>query len=352
VSQIVVSLQNPVLTDVVIAFFLGSSLRLYFFFGTLYAIEALINGSYSVKYPPLGQLVEMTYLAPQGQYSHMHVYCVGERSVGTPLIVFEAGGGTGVVSWMPLVDKLSSEFRVCAYDRQGYGWSQSGPLPNSDDDTVVRLDMLLQKIHELPPYILVGHSIGGQLVRLYHDKFPNKTAGMIQVDSVPQYTWYTKWLNSTGSTQSVYDATSYLVRVADTIRALFPILPFLRGTTARNTMPAKYSEMSASLYDAKNWNNQYWDIVLEVQTFKDGSAKLEEEKLLIAGSLGDLPTMVIYAPGDNTGDWYREIHETQARASTIGILVECPSPCYHSLIWDHVDFMADNIRNFTTALSI
>lgn len=37
-----------------------------------------------------------------------------------PLIVLEAGGGTGAVSFMPLMDGLSSEFRMCAYDRAGY----------------------------------------------------------------------------------------------------------------------------------------------------------------------------------------------------------------------------------------
>ena len=59
---------------------------------------------------------------------------------------------------------------MCAYDRRGYGWSSPLPLASSDSkarsirETTLELKLLLKASGEKPPFILVGHSVGGMCV--------------------------------------------------------------------------------------------------------------------------------------------------------------------------------------------
>ena len=60
--------------------------------------------------------------------------------------------------------------RVCAYDRRGYGWSSPLPLASTDSkarsirETTLELKLLLKASEEKPPFVLVGHSVGGMCV--------------------------------------------------------------------------------------------------------------------------------------------------------------------------------------------
>ena len=73
---------------------------------------------------------------------------------------------------------------VCTYDRAGYGWSDRGPSPRNSERIVAELHTLLEKARVKPPFILVGHSFGGQNIRLYASKYPNEVAGLVLVDAV------------------------------------------------------------------------------------------------------------------------------------------------------------------------
>jgi pimeloyl-ACP methyl ester carboxylesterase len=72
---------------------------------------------------------------------------------------------------------------VCAYDRAGSGWSDLGPNPRTMRQMVYELHTLLNRAAVRPPYVLVGHSLGGFLVRLYTSSYPAEVSGLVLVDA-------------------------------------------------------------------------------------------------------------------------------------------------------------------------
>lgn len=123
---------------------------------------------------PPGELVEV-------EGGMMHIHCLGE---GTPTVVLEAGFGTdGSSSWDPVIQDLAAVSRVCAYDRPGILWSDPGKKPRDAYRNVESLHALLAGAAESPPYVLVGHSLGGPLVRVFADQYPDEVVGMVLVDS-------------------------------------------------------------------------------------------------------------------------------------------------------------------------
>lgn len=112
------------------------------------------------------------------------VRCLGARSPGKPLVVLEAGGGNGLGAWVEVQSPIAEFARVCAYDRPTLIRGSVGPRVPSSPAAVVRtLHEVLLALGEAPPYIMVGHSIGGMIVRLYATSYPTEVIGMVLVDS-------------------------------------------------------------------------------------------------------------------------------------------------------------------------
>ena len=128
------------------------------------------------KYPPLGKLVDV------GGHK-LQLYCIGS---GAPTVIIETGMGTPSYLWVPVQNGVANFTRVCTYDRAGYGWSELSPRPLSMADRVAELHTLLANAHVDGPYVLVGHSYGGALVRLYAHDCPDRVAGMVLVDAAEE----------------------------------------------------------------------------------------------------------------------------------------------------------------------
>jgi pimeloyl-ACP methyl ester carboxylesterase len=73
--------------------------------------------------------------------------------------------------------------RVCSYDRAGILWSEPGPEPRDAKRIAEELHSLLTAASVAPPYVMVGHSLGGLLIRVYEQHFPGDVAGIVLVDS-------------------------------------------------------------------------------------------------------------------------------------------------------------------------
>lgn len=110
----------------------------------------------------------------------LHLYCLGR---GSQTVVMESGLGGSVLDWALVYPEVAKTTRVCAYDRAGFGWSDPSPKPRTAEIMVEELHSLLRAGGIKPPYVLVGHSFGGVLVRLYAYRFPTEVAGMVLVDS-------------------------------------------------------------------------------------------------------------------------------------------------------------------------
>ncbi|SRX76024.1 alpha/beta hydrolase [Aequorivita antarctica] len=125
-------------------------------------------------------------IIPDGQFADigghkLHYLKQGESG---PTIVFEAAfDPTGHLQWHNLQNEVSKFATTISYDRAGILWSERGNNPKSGEKMAEELYLLLEKINAPKPYILVGHSLGGMLIRFYMDQYPKEVAGIILIDS-------------------------------------------------------------------------------------------------------------------------------------------------------------------------
>ena len=110
----------------------------------------------------------------------MHIDCTGE---GGPTVILESGLGDTYISWHKVQPDITKFSRVCSYDRAGLGYSDSTSEPRTSKIIAQQLHELLRAAQLNPPYVLVGHSMGGYDVRLYTSLYPSEVAGMVLVDS-------------------------------------------------------------------------------------------------------------------------------------------------------------------------
>ena len=111
---------------------------------------------------------------------------VSQRHGDGPTVVFESGMCTPLTAWAWIVRQLPDEVPFLTYDRPGVGWSHSARRDWREDYPLILLD-LLGLMNARPPYILVGHSVGGLLVRVFAQRFPELVGGLVFVDPSPPY---------------------------------------------------------------------------------------------------------------------------------------------------------------------
>ena len=113
-----------------------------------------------------------------GAGRRLHMLCGGE---GSPSILFEVGASAFSIDYTLVQQELQKSHRVCVYDRAGSGWSD--PLPGDALATDARdLHALVAAAREPAPYVLVGASRGGLLIRAYLAAYPDEIAGLVFID--------------------------------------------------------------------------------------------------------------------------------------------------------------------------
>jgi pimeloyl-ACP methyl ester carboxylesterase len=118
---------------------------------------------------PLGKLVDV------GGY-RVHLYCTG---TGSPTVVIVGAGFS--FNWGLIQPEVAKFTQVCSYDHSGIGWSESGPK-DSCSLRVSEVHTALKNVEIKGPYVLVGHSLGGLVARVYAGQYPDEVAGMVFVD--------------------------------------------------------------------------------------------------------------------------------------------------------------------------
>lgn len=113
----------------------------------------------------------------------LNLRCEGK---GSRTVLLEAGSHADTTTWFKLQPLLASSARVCAYDRAGYGFSDEGPLPRNLDADVADLHALIEHAHLKTPLLLVGHSRGSNIVRLYAQRYPADVEGLVLIDPPAQ----------------------------------------------------------------------------------------------------------------------------------------------------------------------
>jgi pimeloyl-ACP methyl ester carboxylesterase len=110
----------------------------------------------------------------------LNIHCTG---AGRPTVVFASGRTAPGYVWTPTQRGVAAFTRACWYDRADLGWSDAGPDPAWGDTAATDLHRLVQNARLEPPLVLVGHSFGGHIIRLYHHAYPGDVAGMVFADA-------------------------------------------------------------------------------------------------------------------------------------------------------------------------
>jgi pimeloyl-ACP methyl ester carboxylesterase len=140
--------------------------------GCLYqAIAALRDQR---MHPPPGRIVDIAGC-------RLHLQTAGRAG---PSVILEAGLGGMSSAWGWIQPETAKFSRVVSYDRAGLGWSGPDNSPKTAALAMQRLRSMLQLSRVPPPYVLVGHSMGGLFMRVFADLYPNEVAGMVLLDAV------------------------------------------------------------------------------------------------------------------------------------------------------------------------
>lgn len=138
-----------------------------------FVYETIMAAGDAQRFPAPGQLVTVNGV-------QMHLRCEGE---GSPTIILEAGFGSWSDSWSLVQPAVSNLTRVCSYDQAGVGWSAPSSQPRTQQQLAAELHDLLAAAHVQPPYILIGHSLGGKSIRLFVAQHPEEVVGIVFVDA-------------------------------------------------------------------------------------------------------------------------------------------------------------------------
>ena len=115
-------------------------------------------------------------------------------------LVFENGSRNCIPRWETLFKQLPADVNIFAYNRPGYCKSSPAKTERTSDNIVNELRHTLQQQGVKPPYILIGHSLGGLYMQHFARQYPNEVKGLVLVDAVypgilknpEEFPWYAK----------------------------------------------------------------------------------------------------------------------------------------------------------------
>ncbi len=107
---------------------------------------------------------------------------IEDRKEGQPVIVFESGHGTPMGHWERILEGVSALAPLITYDRPGIGASEPDREMPTIKNVSKKLIKILRALDLEPPYVLVGHSLGGVYVRGFAGYYPEMVAGLVIID--------------------------------------------------------------------------------------------------------------------------------------------------------------------------
>lgn len=122
--------------------------------------------------PPIGRMVEV---------GERRLFVHTQGSGAPPVVIFPGAGAMGL-DYLNLLDR-AAEFTTCiVYDRGGTGWSEGDERPRSAPEVVDEARALLVAVGIAPPYVLLGHSLGGAFARHFAQRFPAEVSALLLLD--------------------------------------------------------------------------------------------------------------------------------------------------------------------------
>lgn len=279
-------------------------------------------------HPMPGRRVE---IVAGGSSLYMHIDCNGQ---GSPTVVLDSGLGDSFISWQKVQPQIAKFTRVCSYDRAGLGYSDSSPQPRTSRSIAEELHALLQAGGISPPYVVVGHSMGGYDVRVFAGLYRNEVAGMVLVDASHPDQEKRLPIELSGMEAGWLRETEFLE-----FGMPFGIPRFL-GFCDEN--PAVRA-VECNFHTAREG-------IAEMEAFHESAAQVAA-----AGSLGDLPLAVLSHDPDKpsaefpadvarrTNDAWEKMQEEMAHLSTRGTQTIAKNSG-HYIQMDRPDVVIDAVR--------
>jgi pimeloyl-ACP methyl ester carboxylesterase len=264
----------------------------------------------------------------------LYMTCAG---AGSPAVVFDSALGATSVSWTLVQPEVARLTRACAYDRAGFGRSEAGPLPRTAGVIAGELRTLLSRAGVPPPFLLVGHSFGGLVMRIFAARHRDECAGLVLVDPAhPE-----EWLDPADAERRQIERGVRLCRygesaarlglarlIAALVRmgALAPARALV-GLVSRGGLSRADEEILAPIWklppEARRPLGSFWvrQEFFEALGSQIGSIARSAAEVRDAGvgALEALPLIVISAASAN--ERRRALHESLARASRKGRVV-------------------------------
>ncbi len=114
---------------------------------------------------------------------------MSQMGSGGPTVIFESGIAATSQNWLALQESVGEFARAVSYDRRGLGWSSPSNSERTPSNVARELHDLLRRAEVPGPYILVGHSFGGLVVRRYAVDYPEDVVGVVLVDAMRTEEW-------------------------------------------------------------------------------------------------------------------------------------------------------------------
>lgn len=241
------------------------------------------------QFPPPGRMV-----ATAGH--RLHVVGSGDAA---PTVVFEAPVGASHLVWAQVAEEVSRHARVVSYDRAGYAWSDPAPSPRTAGAIVEDLRRMLRAGGEHGPFIFVGHSFGGLIVRLYALVHPEEVGGLVLVD--PTHEAMNERLPSAQAEAETFRKMLWAFRLGARVGAL-RVLSMPLGEGSSTWCPPELRTAAQAVGFRTSWVDA---IAAEVNAL-DASLRETAEAAALAGPLplGDV-AVVILSSGrpDEPSEW-------------------------------------------------
>ncbi len=274
----------------------------------------------------------------------MHLNCTGK---GSPAVIVENGSSSFSIDWA-LVQAQAARFaRICTYDRAGFAWSDRGPTINTVEETMDDLHLLLRAAAIAPPYVLVGHSIGGMYVRAYQRRYPHEVAGIVLVDATPEddLGYSVNGVNKTGVTMT-YDEMATV------------FAPLVKNPPPLPKMPEEVDEpfdkLPPGLQRARLWALRKWISEIDMphswitaESWKEEFAVLKRLRLASPHALGDLPLIVLHR-GRRSDAELNQREADLVKLSSVGVERVAPESDHHIHLYQP-ELVIQAIRDVVTA---
>ena len=241
----------------------------------------------------------------------LNLRCTGE---GPQTVLLEAGGNADSTTWFRVQPLLAAQARVCAYDRAGYGFSDEGPLPRGLDAHVADLAALVEAADLRKPLVLVGHSLGSNIVRRYARQYPRQVGALVLVDPPEQgaddllpAAWKAQGEAAAAQRNAMLDACLQAAGSGALDRAEGPLASCMRAPPAWQSAPVAAATRAYKLKPG------YWRTL---RSQLDANVAIFGPPVAADESHGDMPVVVLAAPAANGGvpeDVAAALHEARER---------------------------------------